>query len=570
MMKKILILLLFVNTTYAQEKIEFFDPYELKKGMKGYALTVMQGLEPEKMGIEVISFMPNKLTKSGMILVKLFGDNVERTRVAAGMSGSPVYIDGKLVGALAYTWANAIELLAGVVPIQDMISDKTRSGNTVFVPQHATSIQTAWFMNGIEESDMLQKIQNVSTINTYRQGIEEFITVPSSRSNGIIPLKAGDAVAIKLIEGDINLASIGTVTYVDGEDVYIYGHPMDSEGPVSLPLAKAEIYDIMSSTKLSFKLGRALPETIGSTIFDGLSSVYGRFDKKAVMIPVTINVTGKKYSNSYNMNMARSPKYLPTLLSEGMGAILERELGKNIEKQVKLSWVLNFTNNQVVSNDTTWVRNTAYEPKSIKNYWKNYISILWSNSLVHLVPSKIVFNIDVKDEFYEYYGVEGVKLSKTAYLPGEDININLILQQYVSNDIYTNMVLSLPENIAEGVYTLIVGSAVAIKSELTELFPEKFTIRTEKQLLTELKKPINNNMIEAVLIDVRSGSLIGNKFFDNIPQARQSLFESKTSSGRNILTPKLFQNTLNMDAPVIGGKFVTIKIIVPMPLKTIS
>lgn len=268
--------------------------------------------------------------------------------------------------------------------------------------------------------------------------------------------------------------------------------------------------------------------------------------------------------------MARSPKYLPTLLSEGMGAILERELGKNIEKQVKLSWVLNFTNNQVVSNDTTWVRNTAYEPKSIKNYWKHYISILWSNSLVHLVPSKIVFNIDVKDEFYEYYGVEGVKLSKTAYLPGEDININLILQQYVSNDIYTNMVLSLPENIAEGVYTLIVGSAVAIKSELTELFPEKFTIRTEKQLLTELKKPINNNMIEAVLIDVRSGSLIGNKFFDNIPQARQSLFESKTSSGRNILTPKLFQNTLNMDAPVIGGKFVTIKIIVPMPLKTIS
>ena len=569
-MKKLLLLVLFVNTIHAQEKIEFFDPYELKKGMKGYALTVMQGLEPEKMELEVIAFMPNKLTKSGMILVKLSGKNVERSRVAAGMSGSPVYIDGKLVGALAYTWANALELLAGIVPIQDMISDKTRSGNTVFVPQNASPIQTAWFMNGMEESDILQKIQNIPDTKIYGKSLEEFITVPSSRSNGVAPLKAGDAVAIKLMEGDINLASIGTVTYVDGEDFYIYGHPMDSEGPISLPVARAEIYDVMSSSRLSFKLGRALPETIGSTMFDGLSSVYGRFDKKASMIPVTINVRGKEYSNTYNMNMARSRKYLPTLISEGMGAVLERELGKNIEKQVQLSWNLEFTNNQVVSNSSTWVRHTPYAPTSIKTYWENYTSILWSNSLVHLVPSKIEFTIDIKDEYYAYYAVSGVKVAKTAYFPGEDLNINLILQQYLADDIYTNMTLTLPKNLEEGAYTLLVGSSITLESELTELFPDKYAIRTVKKLLTELKKPIDNNVLQAVLVDVREGSLIGSGFFEHVPVSRQSLFESKTGTGDSILVPKLYQSELTMDAPVIGSKFIFVNIVVPEPVKEAS
>ena len=566
-MKKLLLLVLFVNTIHAQEKIEFFDPYELKKGMKGYALTVMQGLEPEKMELEVIAFMPNKLTKSGMILVKLSGKNVERSRVAAGMSGSPVYIDGKLVGALAYTWANALELLAGIVPIQDMISDKTRSGNTVFVPQNASPIQTAWFMNGMEESDILQKIQNIPDTKIYGRSLEEFITIPSSRSNGIVPLKAGDAVAIKLMEGDINLASIGTVTYVDGEDFYIYGHPMDSEGPINLPVARAEIYDIMSSSRLSFKLGSALPETIGSTVFDGHSSVYGRFDKKASMIPVTINVRGKEYSNTYNMNMAKSRKYLPTLISEGMGAVLERELGKNIEKQVQLSWKLEFTNNQIVSNSSTWVRHTPYAPESIQDYWENYISILWSNSLVHLVPSKMEFNIDIKDEYYEYYAVSGVKVAKTAYFPGEDIDINLILQQYLAEDIYTNMTLTLPKNLVEGAYTLLVGSSISLEAELTELFPDKYAIRTVKQLLKELKKPIDTNVLQAVLVDVREGSLVGAGFFEHVPQARQSLFESKTGLGETILVPKLYQNELTLDAPVIGSKFIFVNIVVPEPVK---
>ncbi len=561
MKKFILICFTLFVPVFAQENIEFFDPNQLQKGMQGYALTVMQGTEPEKIDLEVIAFMPNRLTKAGMVLVRLHGENVERTRVAAGMSGSPVYIDGKLVGALAYTWANARELLAGIVPIQDMISDKTRSGNAMFVPQEATPIQTAWAMDGFESDDFLQKLQDIDQNSQYPSGIEEFITVPSSRSNGVAPLKPGDAVAIKLVEGDINLASIGTVTYVDGEDVYIYGHPMDSEGPVSLPLARAEIFDIMPSTRLSFKMGRALPETIGSTVFDGMSSVYGRFDKQATMIPVTIHVRGKEFSNTYNMNMARSRKYLPTLIKEGVSAVLTRELGKNIEKQVKLSWNLTLTNHQTISNEVSWARHSVYDPELLSGYWQQYISILWNNSLTHLVPDSMEFTLDILEKPYDYHLVEEVKIAQKQYFAGDKVDIKVVTQKHLANTHHTNLTLELPRDTAEGTYSLIVGSQLAIERELAMLFPEQYRIRTVNRLLEELRKPINTHMLQAVLVDVSTGSVISGKFFEPMPKSKQSLFKSRTGDWQNLYTPRLSKTELLMNDPVLGGDVINIDII---------
>ncbi len=566
MLKKMLFLLIFTTSIHAQNNEEFFNAEDLKPGMKGYALTVFQGTEPEKMDLEVIAYMPNRLTKAGFILVRLSGANVERTRVAAGMSGSPVYIEGKLVGALAYTWANARELLAGIVPIQDMISDKERASYTSFAPPQSTPIQTSWAIQGIDNDELLKALQDTTPLTAPIRGTEEFITIPSSRTNGVAPLKGGDAVAIKLMEGDINIASIGTVTYVDGEDVYIYGHPMDSAGPVSLPLSKATIYDIMASTELSFKLGAALPETIGSTMFDGMSSVYGRFDKQALMIPVAINIKGKNYSNSYHFNIARSRRYLPVLLGVGIGAVLERELGSNIEKKINLSWNLEFTNDQVINNEVTWVKNTYYRPGSIQDYWENYLSILWENELVQLIPEKLTFDLTIEDEVYDYYIVNGLKSSRDTYFAGESVDLQVSFQKYLTDISYTNINIPLSKSLIEGTYTLLVGSALEIETSLIDQFYDYYAIRTEDQLLNELKKPINSNQLIAVLIDSRTGSIAGNTFLGNFPESRRSLFESIDYEGKDLLSPKLIETKYEMSDPVIGSRSLTITVVNPEPI----
>lgn len=568
-MKNVFFLLFFsfLGVIYPQDKVEFYDPTQLKRGMKGYALTVIQGLEPEKMGVEVISYIPNYLPKAGLVLVKLEGKNVERTRVAAGMSGSPVYIDNKLVGALAYTWANARELTAGIVPIQDMISDKSRSKNLSFNVSHeAIPIQTAWSLNGVVGDQLLQKLQTITPSNSYPFGIEEFTTVPSSRSNGIAPLKGGDAVAIKLVEGDISIASIGTVTYVDGEDVYIYGHPLDGEGPISLPLARAEIFDIMPSTRLSFKIGQPLPETIGSTMFDGLSTVYGRFDKKATMIPVSFTVGGKNLTNSYKMKFARSRKYLPTLMGEVIGQILERELGKNIEKQLTLSWNIELTNNITISNEVTWVKHTVYSPNSLEEYWKSYIDILWNNSLSHFVPKEIKFKLSILEKPFNYYNVTDVKTSRNHYVVGETIEIPLNLNQYMNNNFYTNINLKIPSNITTGTYSLLVGSELFIEKELVRSFPENYKIRTAKQIVDELSKSINTHALQAVLVDVRTGSILANKFFKPLPKSKRSLFKSSMPEKPYLYAPSLIEQKIFLDNPVLGGDHLYINIENPTPI----
>lgn len=544
---------------------EFYKAEDLKPGSKGYALTVFQGTEPEKIDLEIIDYIPNRMAKAGLILVKLSGEKIERTRVAAGMSGSPVYVDGKLVGALAYTWANARELMAGVVPIQDMLSDKTR-GTAIPINGNNNSInpiKSAWSLTGLDDPELLQAVQNID--NTSVSGVELNIPVKSSSSNGNIPLKPGDSVAIKLIDGDINLASIGTVTYVNGEDVYIYGHPMEQWGPITLPLAKAKIYDIIASTELSFKLGAA-QETVGATVFDGLSSVYGRFDRYAPMTPVSISFRNSYYTNIYNISIAQSQKYLPVLLSQGIGSILNRELGTNIEKRIKLSWNMEFTNKKSVTNNVLWVKNTIYDPASIKGFWKDYTSILWNNPIIHLVPEKITLTVDIEDKPYSHYYAHNSKLNRYDFLPGDTIHIRTALSEPQGNTFFTNMSFKLPQNLKSGQYTILIGSGIAIGTEINNTFLESQTIKTEQKLIQELEKPILTEEFKIVLIDTQNASSIGNNILENIPISRRSLFNNINTKGSELNSPKLTEQSIFFDKPILGIDAAVINIIEASPL----
>ncbi|MGL4367291.1 MAG: hypothetical protein ACRCTQ_03265 [Brevinemataceae bacterium] len=569
-MKKLMIILLLISVDiWSNENIEFFPLDQLKPGMKGYALTVFQGVEPEKMDVEVVAYMPKNVSTKGLVLVRLSGKNVERTRVAAGMSGSPVYINGKLLGALAYTWSFTLELLAGVVPIEAMLEDKVHSSVVSFGSEQGMApISAAWSLTGIKDDGLLQKIQTLSTQRTSFGGVETFKTVPSSRVKDKAPLKPGDSVAIKLVEGDITLSSIGTVTYVNGEDVYIYGHPMDGEGPISLPLSRSVVYDIIPTSRLSFKMGDALPETIGSTMFDGQASVYGRFDRKADMMPLSINIKGKDYQKTYNMNLARSRKYLPVLIQSVIESILNTELGSNIEKQINMSWCLALTNNQIVSNSASWVKETGLEPGLIKEFWSQYISMLWNNSLTHIVPEEINLFFDITDKKYDYFTINNAKSERDSYLPGEKVKINMLLGTYLDQPVYTNFSLTLPKTLKEGTYSIMLGSALAIETELMNLFSESYTIRSEKQLIAELRKPIATHQLQIVFVDQNPSGVAGKTFLNNIPVVRQSFFEN-TIDQKPIVGPRLTKSEFELSHPVLGGKIITINVVVPKP-RTIS
>ncbi|MGL5254595.1 MAG: hypothetical protein ACRC9L_06365 [Brevinema sp.] len=561
-MKKLIFLTLLVY--YPLFGQEFFTDFEnLKPGTKGYAMTVFKGTEPERMELEVVDYLPPRLNALGMLLIKLNGPNVEQSRVAAGMSGSPVYIDNKLIGALAYTWANARELMAGVTLIQDMISDGERGGLLPFASPEVTPIQTAWSITGIDDGEFIQRLRSGPPRRSV--GLEPSIPANSRISNGISPFRPGDAVAIKLIEGDISVASIGTVTYVNGDNVYIYGHPMNQAGSITLPLSKARIYTIIASTDISFKMGSAT-ETVGATVFDGSAAVYGRTDRDALMTPIKMNFRQGDINRAYNFSVVRSARYLPNLIGASMNSLISKELGKSIERNIVMSWKINFTNGEQVSNSVMWTKGAEYDPENIQEFWSQYLGTIWDNPIAALVPENIEFNIDISDSPYANYVLQSIRADRTDFFAGESITLRVALNRPQEGVITTNITFNIPKNIPQGQYILYMGSPARLDAELFLAYIDAKAWRSETDILRELQKPIDTQILRTALIEPKSGSVSGTQFLENIPLARRSLFRNQGAFNRPVTSPKVTLQDLILDRPLSGSASIAINIIESKPI----
>src|SRR5262249_29001763 len=279
----------------------------LHPGMKGVAYTVFQGTRPEAMGIEVLGVLKNlNGPRSDMILVRLTGPKPEYTGVVAGMSGSPVYIDGKLVGAIAYRiGAFSKEPIAGVTPIADMLeisefdksisagssaaadksatAEKTSSpGNTAAVQNYTqllTPIDAPFVFNGFSESAIKTFADKFAAA-----GIVPVMGVGSaSDEKQPEPMEPGSAVSAVLVRGDMNAAAICTVTYVEKTLFLACAHPLLQSGLVDIPLAKPNVVTPLSSPLNAFKTINPT-EPIGAFVQDRHTGILGRFNKEPQMI----------------------------------------------------------------------------------------------------------------------------------------------------------------------------------------------------------------------------------------------------------------------------------------------
>ncbi len=296
---------------------------QIHEGMRGTALTVFQGVKPESMDVEVLGVMHNvNGPKSDIILVRLHGTKPEYTGVVAGMSGSPVYFDGKLAGALAFRIGEfSKEPIAGVTPIQEMLeinaldhspADHTsassasptsrraslpgESGSTATaspgegtaVPaqsysKYLTPIETPLVFNGFS-NDTVQRYASQFAA----EGIVPVMGIGSaSDRKQPEPIEAGSAVSAVLVRGDMDIAATCTVTYVDPQRLLACGHPLLQFGDVDLPMTKANVLATLPSPLNAFKIVNTT-ETIGAFVQDRQSGIMGVPGRESKMIPVTV------------------------------------------------------------------------------------------------------------------------------------------------------------------------------------------------------------------------------------------------------------------------------------------
>src|SRR5947208_8769326 len=334
-----LVLLSLPGFAQNSKPVETLPLSQIHAGMRGVAYTVFQGTTPEAMDVEVLGVLKNANGPKGdIILVRLGGAKAEYTGVVAGMSGSPVYFNGKLAGAVAFRIGEfSKEPIAGVTPISEMLEISALDSTPTNIPVQAKSgpSLTAKTSGPGVQNSQVQSFANYSKpIDTplvfsgfSEEAVQKF--APQFAAQGIVPvmgvgsasdvkqpdpLVAGSAVSAVLVRGDMDIAATCTVTYIDAAHLLACGHPLMQFGVIDLPMTKAQVLATLPSPLNAFKIVNAT-ETVGSFVQDRHTGILGEFGKKAEMIPVTLTIHGGTGPKQFHYEVLNNARLSPVAIS---------------------------------------------------------------------------------------------------------------------------------------------------------------------------------------------------------------------------------------------------------------
>ena len=303
---------------------------QVRAGMQGYAYTIFAGDQIEKFDLEVIGVMPNFLgPRQSIILVQLKGPKVERTGVVAGMSGSPVYLDGKLAGALSLKLGIFTkDPIAGVTPIEDVVRPPTQSGAQQYpLPLDASAVQRASTTFSLPTGSALAPIETPLIFSGFQSAtLQQF--APQIQSYGFVAaqggtsaprpddahLVPGDMAGMVLVQGDASINSACTVTAVQADRVFLCGHPFLNLGDVQLPMARSRVLTTLSSDLASTKIVN-VGGSIGTITGDHLTAVTGKLGAPPAMIPLDLTVVTSIGEKKLHFDVVNHPKLTPLLVA---------------------------------------------------------------------------------------------------------------------------------------------------------------------------------------------------------------------------------------------------------------
>src|SRR6266513_1791396 len=342
---------------------EMFPLEDLRPGMKSTARPVFSGTQTEEFGVEILGVLPGfPGPRQSAIIARLSGANVEKTGVFAGMSGSPVYIDNKLVGAIAFSFPFSKEPIAGITPIRQMIdlfekgtADARQGPKEPRAISFAQLASTDWKPNlpkqAVTPTSLIapvsqgsplmpllgQQMVPIATPMVFGGITQESLAMfaPQLTVNGLLPvsgaggsanitplgtanektLTPGTSISVQLVRGDYSIAAAGTVTFRDGNHIYAFGHPFLSLGASDMPMSETAVVTVIPNVNNSFKL--SIPGAMmGSISQDRASGVFGQLGQAPKMIPVKINLhTSRDRSETYSYEIANDSFLTPLLLN---------------------------------------------------------------------------------------------------------------------------------------------------------------------------------------------------------------------------------------------------------------
>jgi len=594
----------FIAAPRAQTPMMALD--QVRPGMVGVGRTVFSGSRLEDFKVHVLGVMRNVIApKRSLILARLEGGPLARTGVIAGMSGSPVYIDGRLVGAVSYALGQfSTEAIAGITPIAEMVdatmmpaaAPGSRPVSITF-PASSRELLEIWSRDlgrsrpFVEDPSQALVLSGAATDLSRMSAMLRPIAVPMIASGfdssvldpispafaaaGFVPmssaqspgagasapltrrLQPGDAVGVALLTGDFELGATGTVTHVDGDRVYAFGHPLYNLGPTQFPMTTADVQVVLPSLMASSKLA-SFGEIVGTVQQDRATAIAGRLGAAPSLIPVTITLNSDRApSRTFNFGVVRDFTFTPLLTYLSVANVLtsyERGAGPasfairgaaSIRSQGDISFEDIFSGEQPAGGAAAYVAGP--------------LTALLKNSAEPVDVDKIVLTIDATEQ-PRSARIERAWLDTIRPRAGQDAIVHVALRSARGQEIVRQVPIQIPANLTGSLQLTIADAARTAADDRRDT--RGADMQRVSQMMRTFNRARRNNRLYVRLTSPDSGAVVNGEPMAGLPPSVLAVLEADRNSGTvgSLRSMTRGEWELALDFAVTGSRQLTLSL----------
>jgi hypothetical protein len=548
--------------------------------MHATAWTVFQGTEPEPVPVEIVGVWKNYLGPKGDVIIAKMGGKAKETNVAAGMSGSPVYFEGKLMGAVALRMSTfSPDAVCGITPIESMLEiedfDKSRPADarTPDVIPQKRAVAAADMPNelmarlvaaGVPEGSLRQALVTPietplmfsgfsdKTLNSFAPFLGQMGVTAVQGGSGAGALTAkpakgwekslnpGDAISGVLVSGDMSVTGMGTVTYNDGKKVLAFGHPFFSLGPVDMPMAKSEILMVLASAYQPTKFGNAT-EVVGALHQDRFSGIMGELGAEAPTIPVHVKIRtlGTKMEvvkeRDLHFDVFVHQKWTPTLMMMTLSNSLSQMNEYADEMTYRMSGKVDLTGGANINLATMFTGSDAPLPPTmmLATWWGDKFNRLYLNPVDIPKLRGVDATVDVLPD-RRAAAIDSAWTPMTEVDAGSEIPVKVFLRPYRGERIERSLTVKIPAGLSKGEHRILFSDAETLNRLQTSAAANNRYLDIP-ETVSLLNQERQNNRLYVSLVEPRATYYSDDKTLPALPASVLNVYQTERTSNRSLV-----------------------------------
>lgn len=530
--------------------LQTLAPDKLRKGMTGHGKTIFEGNTIDTFSVEVKGVLEDALPDQDLILIKASHPILKSTQIMSGMSGSPIYVNGKLIGALAYSWKFSKKPIAGVTPIR-RIFEANRSNFLTSQNRNLRQVGASLSVRGIQGRyrDVLEKklsrygIQ-VRTVISGSGGSKRSVPHQTETTE---PLKPGEALGAQLMKGDLSLTAIGTVTYVNGDRVYAFGHPFLNSGRIELPMTTAKVHLPMPNVRSSFKMSSPV-RTVGTITDDRQAALVGKSGVTPEMLPVNIKLKTPKmdFSETYSLKVIRNRYLTPGLINMAASNFASRKMNQIGLNRVESRIHLDLSRNKDVILRESSVVSGSFDPWAFTS-----LPDLWQNPFRRPSVKKVDLSLTMEPR-RETAKIKDIWLNKSTVQPGESLTIYTTVKPYRSESLTKSVKVKIPPTLQGDKIRVHVVPGSSLR-----------TLQADPKTFNQLINNLNNNRLDTelgILVQVPQVALKAEGYrLKTLPYSFSGVFKRATVSSAEY-KPATIVRSVDTNWVLQGKRTLTVSI----------